>query len=111
MRPMPPRAFITMTELAAAARPADADPIHTAELEIGGMTCASCAMRVEKALAKVPGVAGASVNLATETASVNLMSDAATGAAVTADALIAAVKKAGYEAALVAPPDLSLIHI
>ena len=105
MRPMPPRAFITMTELAAAARPADADPIHTAELEIGGMTCASCAMRVEKALAKVPGVAGASVNLATETASVNLMSDAATGAAVTADALIAAVKKAGYEAALVAPPD------
>ncbi|MEZ2305838.1 heavy metal translocating P-type ATPase [Paraburkholderia sp. RCC_158] len=94
-----------MTELAAAARPADADPIHTAELEIGGMTCASCAMRVEKALAKVPGVAGASVNLATETASVNLMSDAATGAAVTADALIAAVKKAGYEAALVAPPD------
>ena len=73
---------------------------QTAELTIGGMTCASCAMRVEKALAKVPGVASASVNLATETATVNL-SDAATEA----EALIAAVKKAGYEASLIAPPD------
>ncbi|CAB3701202.1 heavy metal translocating P-type ATPase [Paraburkholderia rhynchosiae] len=92
-----------MTQLATAPRSTSASPTHTAELEIGGMTCASCAMRVEKALAKVPGVAGASVNLATETASVNL-TDAATGA----DALIAAVKKAGYEAALVAPPDAAL---
>jgi len=73
---------------------------QTAELTIGGMTCASCAMRVEKALAKVPGVASASVNLATETATVNL-SDAATEA----EALIAAVTKAGYEASLIAPPD------
>jgi Cu+-exporting ATPase len=73
---------------------------QAAELAIGGMTCASCAMRVEKALAKVPGVAGASVNLATETATVNL-SDAALGP----DALIEAVRKAGYEAALVAPRD------
>ncbi|CAH2922836.1 MAG: Lead, cadmium, zinc and mercury transporting ATPase (EC (EC; Copper-translocating P-type ATPase (EC [uncultured Paraburkholderia sp.] len=91
-----------MTELATApAARSDGDPpSHTAELEIGGMTCASCAMRVEKALAKVPGVSAASVNLATETASVNL-TDAATGV----DALIAAVKKAGYEAAPVAPPD------
>ncbi|HEX7936849.1 MAG TPA: heavy metal-associated domain-containing protein, partial [Paraburkholderia sp.] len=89
-----------MTELATAARPTSVNPTHTAELDIGGMTCASCAMRVEKALAKVPGVAGASVNLATETASVNL-TDAATGP----DALIAAVIKAGYEAALIAPPD------
>ncbi|MEX3829986.1 cation transporter, partial [Paraburkholderia sp. BR14263] len=39
-----------------------------AELEVHGMTCASCAMRVEKALAKVPGVTRASVNLATEKA-------------------------------------------
>ena len=34
-------------------------------LPIGGMTCATCAGRVERALAKVPGVAAASVNLAT----------------------------------------------
>ncbi|WP_408426142.1 heavy metal translocating P-type ATPase [Paraburkholderia strydomiana] len=91
-----------MTELATAPHDADATPTRTAELEIGGMTCASCAMRVEKALAKVPGVASASVNLATETASVNLTEAAAAAAS---DALIAAVKKAGYEAALLAPPD------
>ncbi|WP_374710029.1 heavy metal translocating P-type ATPase [Paraburkholderia caledonica] len=91
-----------MTELATAPHDADATPTHTAELEIGGMTCASCAMRVEKALAKVPGVASASVNLATETASVNLT---AAAAAAASDALIAAVKKAGYEAALLAPPN------
>ncbi|MFM0478229.1 heavy metal translocating P-type ATPase [Paraburkholderia strydomiana] len=90
-----------MTELATAPHDADATPTRTAELEIGGMTCASCAMRVEKALAKVPGVASASVNLATETASVNLTA----AAAAASDALIAAVKKAGYEAALLAPPD------
>jgi len=72
------------------------------ELAIGGMTCASCAMRVEKALAKVPGVANVSVNLATETASVN---PDQTGAGADTDALIAAVRKAGYEATLMAPPD------
>ncbi|MGH8779545.1 heavy metal translocating P-type ATPase [Paraburkholderia sp.] len=65
---------------------------QTAELAIGGMTCASCAMRVEKALAKVPGVAQVSVNLATEKATVDLHD------AVPLDALVAAVTKAGYEA-------------
>ena len=39
-------------------------------LDIGGMTCASCVRRVEKALTKVDGVDDASVNLATETATV-----------------------------------------
>lgn len=64
------------------------------ELDIGGMTCASCAGRVEKALAAVPGVARASVNLATERASVH-------GAgALDAAALIAAVTTAGYRASL-----------
>ncbi|HEY2022857.1 heavy metal translocating P-type ATPase [Paraburkholderia sp.] len=69
------------------------------ELAIGGMTCASCAMRVEKALSKVPGVARASVNLATETATVHSSAESAD-----AHALIAAVSKAGYEAAPIAPP-------
>ncbi|RYF53112.1 MAG: heavy-metal-associated domain-containing protein, partial [Comamonadaceae bacterium] len=41
-------------------------------LQIEGMTCASCVGRVEKALKKVPGVASAEVNLATETAEVCL---------------------------------------
>src|ERR1700761_5595504 len=76
---------------------------HTTELElaIGGMTCASCATRVEKALAKVPGVARASVNLATEPATVH---SSAASTHADADALIAAVTKAGYEATLIAPP-------
>ena len=37
---------------------------------IDGMTCASCVRRVEQAIAKVPGVKSAAVNLATETADV-----------------------------------------
>ncbi|HUR89166.1 MAG TPA: heavy metal translocating P-type ATPase [Ramlibacter sp.] len=60
-------------------------------LPVEGMTCATCAMRVEKALAKVPGVHRASVNLATETATVK------TEPAVKIDAMRAAVEKAGYE--------------
>jgi P-type Cu+ transporter len=68
---------------------------ETATFAIGGMTCASCANRVERALARVPGVAGATVNLATERATVNLRAPL-TGDI--ADQLVAAVKKAGYEA-------------
>ncbi len=67
----------------------------SAELAIGGMTCAACANRVEKALTRVPGVSAASVNLATEKASVNLRAPL-TGD--TLDQLVAAVVKAGYEA-------------
>jgi Cu+-exporting ATPase len=62
-------------------------------LQIEGMTCASCVMRVEKALKKVPGVGTAEVNLATETAEVKLRDP---GTSV--DALAAAVEKAGYHA-------------
>ncbi|MCA8086703.1 heavy metal translocating P-type ATPase [Burkholderia cenocepacia] len=80
----------TPTAAAPPATPASAD----VELDIGGMTCASCAGRVEKALAAVPGVARATVNLATERASVH-------GAgALDAATLIAAVTTAGYRASL-----------
>jgi cation transport ATPase len=41
-------------------------------LEVTGMTCASCVRRVERALAAVPGVAAATVNLAAESADVTL---------------------------------------
>ena len=44
-------------------------PTHRLELQLAGMTCASCVARVEKALTAVPGVRQASVNLATEKAS------------------------------------------
>ncbi|WP_211197870.1 heavy metal translocating P-type ATPase [Permianibacter fluminis] len=61
------------------------------QLPIGGMTCASCVGRVEKALAKVPGVRAVRVNLANETAYLD------TEASVSRDALVAAVIDAGYE--------------
>ncbi len=61
-------------------------------LPIEGMTCASCVRRVERALTKVPGVSVASVNLATEKASV-----AYDPALVDVDQLGAAVAKAGYK--------------
>lgn len=69
-------------------------------LQVVGMTCASCAGRVEKALMKVPGVSRAAVNLATETASIRALST------VPVAALKAAIEKAGYVAADVAdaPP-------
>ncbi|WP_459618757.1 heavy metal translocating P-type ATPase [Bordetella sp. 2513F-2] len=72
--------------------------LHRLELAIEGMTCASCVRRVEKTLAAVPGVAEASVNLATERARV-----AYDPSAVEAGALAAAVQKAGYDARPLAP--------
>jgi Cu+-exporting ATPase len=63
------------------------------KLQVTGMTCASCVMRVEKTLKAVPGVNQASVNLATEEATVNA------DASVTADSLAAAIRKAGYDVA------------
>ncbi len=67
---------------------------RTVQLAIGDMSCASCVTRVEKALAHVPGVLSASVNLATETASVTLAARDGDSAAL--DALTAAVTRAGY---------------
>ncbi|WP_284709534.1 heavy metal translocating P-type ATPase [Burkholderia gladioli] len=78
--------------------PAQSPDAPAIELEIGGMTCASCSGRVEKALAQVPGVSRASVNLATERASVSAE------AAVSVAQLVAAVEKAGYRATLAAGP-------
>jgi Au+-exporting ATPase len=63
------------------------------ELSVEGMTCASCVGRVERALKAVPGVAEASVNLATERATIQGSAEAA--------ALIIAVETVGYEAKLV----------
>ncbi|WP_431099215.1 heavy metal translocating P-type ATPase [Polaromonas aquatica] len=63
------------------------------QLKIEGMTCASCVSRVEKALKQVPGVQSANVNLATETAEVNVAGNAAM-----LPALMAALAKAGYQA-------------
>ncbi|VVN18157.1 heavy metal translocating P-type ATPase [Pseudomonas fluorescens] len=69
-------------------------PQQTLELSIDGMTCASCVGRVERTLAKVPGVKSVSVNLANERAHLELLGQ------VEPQALIAAVSKAGYGASV-----------
>jgi len=74
---------------------AKAPPQGLVQLDVTGMSCASCVARVEKALLKVPGVASASVNLATERASVQALPS------VPVAALAAAVEKAGYGASVV----------
>ncbi|WP_246777272.1 heavy metal translocating P-type ATPase [Microvirga sp. VF16] len=80
--------------LAVAIRNVGYEPIEdTVDLQISGMTCASCVGRVEKALRTVPGVLDATVNLATERASVRTL-----GGSNMSGALIAAVKTTGYEA-------------
>jgi Cu+-exporting ATPase len=93
------------TEQATVQAGADAQPLVAAvrqagygvattehRLQIEGMTCASCVGRVEKALRRVPGVLDASVNLASEQATVQALST------VDAQALGAATAAAGYPA-------------
>ncbi|MGN5237637.1 heavy metal translocating P-type ATPase [Rhodococcus sp. SJ-3] len=75
------------------ARPADG----RIELEIGGMTCASCANRIERKLNKLDGVT-ATVNYATEKARVDYVGE------ISPADLVATVQEAGYTAALPAPP-------
>ena len=75
-------------------------PSRPVDLQIEGMTCASCVARVERALKTVSGVTYASVNLATERAHVIGQADPA--------ALIRAIEDAGYDARLaVSAADLS----
>ena len=71
-------------------------PERTVVLEVSGMTCASCAARIEKKLNRVPGVT-ATVNYATEKATVVAAPD------VGVDRLVAVVEAAGYGAQLPAP--------
>jgi len=77
--------------------PESLDALETLDLGIGGMTCASCVGRVERALRKVPGVQDATVNLATESARIAyVVPPDAQGPAM--DALLRrAVRNAGYE--------------
>lgn len=65
-------------------------PLGAIELAVEGMTCASCVGRVERALKAVPGVTEATVNLATERASVRGAADI--------ESLVAAIAEAGYTA-------------
>ncbi|TCC04034.1 heavy metal translocating P-type ATPase [Kribbella soli] len=72
------------------------DPGQSVELIIGGMTCASCAARVEKKLNRMDGVT-ATVNYATEKAKVTYVDGIST------DDLVATVEKTGYTASLPTP--------
>ena len=74
----------------------DNPPTGHIELQIGGMTCASCAARIEKKLNKIDGVT-ASVNFATEKARVDYVGE------VSPEELVAAVEEAGYKAELPQP--------
>lgn len=74
--------------------PAITLPSRTVELQITGMTCASCVGRVERTLGKLPGVEQVSVNLANERAHLQVQQ------AVDDALLISAVEKAGYSASL-----------
>jgi cation-transporting ATPase V/Cu+-exporting ATPase len=68
------------------------------ELDITGMSCGSCAARVQRALSREPGVSDALVNYATGRATVELDSSA-----LDVDRLVAAVERAGYGASAAAP--------
>ncbi|MFC9918157.1 heavy metal translocating P-type ATPase [Agromyces binzhouensis] len=72
-------------------------PTEVVELDIGGMTCASCAMRIERKLNKLDGVT-ATVNYATEKARVEVPRGPTT------EAVIAEIRKTGYTAEAPAPP-------
>jgi P-type Cu+ transporter len=83
---------VTGDQLAAAASAG-----HSVELAIGGMTCASCASRIEKKLNRLDGVT-ATVNFATEKARVSFPGT------VTPQDLVRVVEQTGYTAVLPAPP-------
>ncbi|QEL26383.1 copper-translocating P-type ATPase [Bosea sp. F3-2] len=90
-----------LRQIEAAIRQTGYAPVETTvDLSVSGMTCASCVGHVEKALRAVPGVVAATVNLATERASVKTLA----GSDIT-PALVKAVAGAGYEASPVAAAD------
>ena len=86
-----------MTQDATTSRASAPSRPNQIELNIGGMTCASCANRIERKLNKVDGVTAA-VNYATEKAKVSYAGD------LTAEDLVAIVEATGYTATLPAPP-------
>jgi len=86
-------AKLSVADLAqAVAKAGFAVPEETREYAISGMTCATCSTRLEKVLNKLEGVGKATVNLATERASISSIGG------VSAASVIAAVEKAGFEA-------------
>ena len=73
-------------------------PAARVTIPVGGMTCAACQASVQRALSKEPGVLDAAVNLMTESAAVTF-----DPAVTTPSALVSAIQRTGYEAALPSP--------
>ncbi|MFP6849830.1 MAG: heavy metal translocating P-type ATPase [Pseudomonas sp.] len=78
-------------------------PSERLELSISGMTCASCAGRIERALAPQPGVLSVSVNLANERAQLQVLRG------TDLNSLIHAVSQAGYQACQVSDPQTTQV--
>ena len=72
-------------------------PSTDTRIGVGGMTCASCVARVERAAGALPGVLGATVNLSTESATIQYLPDQ-----VSPERIAQAIREAGYEPA---PPE------
>ena len=98
---MTPETTLPVPALAAAPGAAPdasaAPPPLEIDIGIGGMTCASCVGRVERALRKQAGVQEATVNLATESARISVSGTPGEDAAATEARLRRAVRTAGYE--------------
>ena len=85
---------INLPDLLVSVRDAGYDPVlDETTIAIGGMTCASCIGRVERAIRALPGVAEASVNLATEKASIAYLP-----ATLSPARIVQAIRDAGYDA-------------
>ncbi|SDX21499.1 heavy metal translocating P-type ATPase [Thiocapsa roseopersicina] len=85
----------TVPALLDAVRGAGYEPVvASVTLRVGGMTCASCVARVERAIQAVPGVIEATVNLGTESASISYLP-----ASVSSERIAQAIRTAGYEPA------------
>ncbi len=94
-----PASHLERVAVATVDRPVAEPAEEDLSLPIEGMTCASCVLHVERALAKVPGVKSVAVNLATEKARVHI-----DPAVASLDAMRAAVTDAGYRVGSVASP-------
>ncbi len=80
-------------QLLEAVRSAGYDPVlETARIGVGGMTCASCVARVERAIRALPGVTSATVNLSTESAAVEYLPHS-----LSRERIAQAIREAGYE--------------
>ncbi|WP_041447605.1 heavy metal translocating P-type ATPase [Thiocystis violascens] len=86
---------IAVPELLDAVRGAGYEPlIESVAIGVGGMTCASCVARVERAIQALPGVIAATVNLSTESAAIEFLP-----ATVSQERIAQAIRQAGYEPA------------